>query len=159
MPCYNGTKPWYEYNYNSENLDCQGIFSNFYNFVKLAQYEFSNFVKKEQEMFKEIFINLCNKKGVAPSAVCMQLGLSNATYSKWTDDSIPRRATLQKIADYFGVTVNELLGDEQKEDNKKELLEDQLKVALFGGDTEVTDEMWNEVKRYAEFIKSNYGRK
>ena len=110
-------------------------------------------------MFKEIFINLCNKKGVAPSAVCMQLGLSNATYSKWTDDSIPRRATLQKIADYFGVTVNELLGDEQKEDNKKELLEDQLKVALFGGDTEVTDEMWNEVKRYAEFIKSNYGRK
>ena len=45
-------------------------------------------------MFKKIFIDLCNQKGVAPSAVCMQLGLSNATYSKWTDESIPRRATL-----------------------------------------------------------------
>lgn len=63
-------------------------------------------------MFKKIFIDLCNKKGVAPSAVCMQLGLSNATYSKWTDESIPRRATLQRIADYFGVTVDYLLGKE-----------------------------------------------
>lgn len=65
-------------------------------------------------MFKQTFINLCNKKGVAPSAVCMRLGLSNATYSKWTDESVPRRATLQRIADYFGVTVDYLLGKEQE---------------------------------------------
>lgn len=65
-------------------------------------------------MFKKIFIDLCNKKGVAPSAVCMQIGLSNATYSCWTDESIPRRATLQRIADYFGVTVDYLLGKEEK---------------------------------------------
>ena len=55
---------------------------------------------------------------------------------------------LSKIAEYFSVTVDYLLGapvtpaDEQS-----------LKVALFGGDTFVTDDMWNEVKRYAEFIK------
>ena len=28
----------------------------------------------------------------------------------------------------------------------------QLKVALFGGSDDVTDEMWEEVKRYAKFI-------
>ena len=31
--------------------------------------------------------------------------------------------------------------------------EQSLKVALFGGDSTVTDEMWNEVKRYAQYVK------
>ena len=34
-----------------------------------------------------------------------------------------------------------------------------IKVALFGGDGEVTDEMWDEVKRFAEFVKQNKGKK
>lgn len=65
-------------------------------------------------MFKDKFIYLCNQKKEAPSAVCMKLGLSNATYSKWTDESVPRRATLQRIADYFGVSVDYLRGTEQE---------------------------------------------
>ncbi len=35
---------------------------------------------------------------------------------------------------------------------------DDIKVALFGGDTEVTDEMWEEVMNYAEYIKQKYGK-
>ena len=31
--------------------------------------------------------------------------------------------------------------------------EQSLKVALFGGSEDVTDEMWNEVKRYAMYVK------
>ena len=63
-------------------------------------------------MFKKIFIDLCNQRKEAPSAVCMKLGLSNATFSCWTDSSVPRRATLERIADYFGVTVDYLIGNE-----------------------------------------------
>lgn len=62
-------------------------------------------------MFKEIFIRLCNEKGVAPTAVCKSIGLSDAAFSKWTDESVPRRATLMRIADYFGVSVDYLLGN------------------------------------------------
>ncbi len=62
-------------------------------------------------MFKKIFIDLCNQNKEAPSAVCVKLGLSNAAYSKWDDNSIPRRATLQRISDYFGVSVDYLLGN------------------------------------------------
>ena len=65
-------------------------------------------------MFKKIFIDLCNSKGESPTAVCKALGLSAATFSCWTDDSVPRRATLQRMADYFGVTVDYLLGKEKK---------------------------------------------
>lgn len=64
-------------------------------------------------MFKKIFIDLCNKKGVSPTRACNELGLSAATFSCWTDTSVPRRATLQRMADYFGVSINYLLGNEQ----------------------------------------------
>lgn len=65
-------------------------------------------------MFKKIFIDLCNKNKESPSSVCKKVGIAPATFSCWTDDSVPRRATLQRIADYFGVTVNYLLGAEQE---------------------------------------------
>lgn len=64
-------------------------------------------------MFKKIFIKLCNKNNVAPTVVCQEIGLSNAAFSKWDDNSIPRKTTLQKIADYFGVSVEYLLGTEE----------------------------------------------
>ena len=32
------------------------------------------------------------------------------------------------------------------------------KVALFGGDVDVTDEMWEEVVQYASFIKQKYNQ-
>lgn len=63
-------------------------------------------------MFKKNFINFCNKKGIAPTVVCQEIGLSTAVYSKWTDESVPRKTTLIKLADYFGITVEELLSDD-----------------------------------------------
>ena len=82
-------------------------------------------------MFKENFIRLCNQRGVAPTVVCKEIGLSDAVYSKWTDESVPRRATLMKIADYFGVTVDDLLNEEkappaeaEEADELNELLEE-----------------------------------
>ena len=45
-------------------------------------------------------------------------------YSLWTEKTVPRRATLIRIADYFGVTPESLLADnEQKE---KPVADDEL---------------------------------
>ena len=63
-------------------------------------------------MFKENFIRLCNAKGVSPNHVCKSIGLSNAAFTQWNEDSVPRRATLTKIADYFGVEPDVLLKKE-----------------------------------------------
>ena len=63
--------------------------------------------------FKENFTRLCNQKGESPTTVCKKLGLSNAAYSCWTDEGIPRKSTLIKIADYFGVSVDFLLGKKE----------------------------------------------
>lgn len=62
-------------------------------------------------MFKRNFINICAERGVAPTAVLKKIGLSNATFTCWTEESIPRQTTLKKIADYFGITPEDLLRD------------------------------------------------
>ena len=75
----------------------------------------------------ERITNLCKEKGVAPSRMCLDLGISKSTMSEM---NAGRRqgvstATAQKIADYFGVTVGYLLGTETPETKKSP---DELKL-------------------------------
>lgn len=44
---------------------------------------------------------------------------------------------------------------QEMEEQAKENL---AKVALFGGDSEVTEEMWQEVKSYVEYIKQKHNK-
>ena len=63
-------------------------------------------------MFWENLISLCNKNKISPNGLCATLGLSTATATKWKTGAIPHNTTLKKIADYFGVTIDHLLGAE-----------------------------------------------
>lgn len=65
-------------------------------------------------MFKENFIRLCNERGEYPSAVCKKVGITPAAFSQWTEDTVPRKTTLVKVADYFGVSADYLLGTEHE---------------------------------------------
>ena len=94
-------------------------------------------------------VQLCKEKGVNITSMCKECKIPRASL---TDYKMGRKKslsadTLAKIAAYFGVTVDYLYGGSSAVD------EHAIKVALFGGEGEVTDEMWNEVKRYVEFIK------
>lgn len=61
-------------------------------------------------MFWDNFVQLCNEKGKSPNGVCRDLGLSANTATKWKNGALPRDTTLNKIAKYFGVTPEYLLG-------------------------------------------------
>ncbi|MBO5967817.1 MAG: helix-turn-helix domain-containing protein [Clostridia bacterium] len=68
-------------------------------------------------MFWEIFYNLCLKQGMSPNTVAKEIGISSGALTKWKNEKvIPRGTTLKKIADYFGVDVDYLLGNEKKPD-------------------------------------------
>ena len=54
-------------------------------------------------MFYKRFIELCNSRGVTPSYVGLQVGVSKAAVSGWKNGSSPRDTQIKKIADYFGV--------------------------------------------------------
>ncbi len=67
-------------------------------------------------MFWNNYVNLCISKGKKPNPVAKELKISSGTVTSWKNGSIPQAATLQKIADYFEVSVDYLLGkEEQKE--------------------------------------------
>lgn len=63
-------------------------------------------------MFKENFIRICAEKGVSPTSVCVSIGLSSSVFSQWTENTVPRKTTLIKLANALGVTVDYLLGNE-----------------------------------------------
>lgn len=62
-------------------------------------------------MFYTNIQTLCASRGISISALAKALGLSSGLPSFWKNGSVPKAPTLQKIADYFGVTVNDLLTD------------------------------------------------
>lgn len=60
--------------------------------------------------FYENYVQLCNEVGKSPSAVAIELKLGKPSVSRWKTGTKPRDTTVLKVANYFGVTVEELMG-------------------------------------------------
>ena len=66
-------------------------------------------------VFYNNYIRFCAKVGKSPSAVAEEIGLYKSTVTNWKNRGTkPTDATLQRVADYFGVTVEELLEENRK---------------------------------------------
>ena len=85
----------------------------------------------------DVIKSLCDEKGVTGAKMCNDVGLNKGLM---TGLKMGRRQTIttdtaQKIADYFGVSVERVLGSEQKEkpvtDNGNELSENKQKLIDF----------------------------
>ena len=102
---------------------------------------------------------LCTIKNVNITTMCKQAGVSRASL---TDLKMGRKQslstdTLAKIAAYFEVSIDYLLGNSKEKaptgEGEREVSDDDIKFALFGGDGEITDAMYDEVKRFAHMVK------
>ena len=73
-------------------------------------------------MFFDIFTDLCNKKGVSRTKAAEEIGLSNSITTKWKKTgATPGGETLDKVAAYFNVTTDYLLGKEDQKNTLDEL--------------------------------------
>lgn len=70
-------------------------------------------------------VELCEKKGVSFARANEDLGLANGYIGNTGKNFNPTSATLLKIADYFGVSVDYLLGLTDIRSPAQEVLEDQ----------------------------------
>lgn len=71
----------------------------------------------------EVFEQLLQKYDVTPYRVSKEAGVTQTALSNWkTGRSTPTTKTLQKIADYFGVTIDYLMTGEVTEENSKKTL-------------------------------------
>ena len=55
--------------------------------------------------------NLCRNRGISIARLEREMGFGNATIRGWVTSS-PTVEKLKAVADYFGVTVDELLEDD-----------------------------------------------
>lgn len=87
-------------------------------------------------MFYDRFKQLCEKKGVSCNKAAIEIGLSNATPTKWKKTgATPVGETLDRIAAYFNVSTDFLLGIESKKEKP-----------FVNGDEELTE--------YLEILKT-----
>ena len=102
---------------------------------------------------------LRRQNGWSQIDLAKKLCISNTTLSQYeTGVRTPDDDIKMKMADIFGVSMDFLMGRAHKEKSPSVSDED-IKFALFGGEGEITEEMWQAVKEYAQFIKDKHGKK
>lgn len=80
---------------------------------KAKLFELRNVAQKRKgcTVFYDLYCDLCKRKGVTPTRAAIEMGLSKSTPTAWKKQGItPQAAQLQKIAKYFGVSVDFLMG-------------------------------------------------
>lgn len=114
--------------------------------------------------FGEKLRNAREKCGMTQQQVADAMQIDKSTYCGYeTGKRQPDVQKIKMLSQILGVSGDELLetGYEKAStsEGEREVSNYDLKVALFGGDSEVTDEMWEEAVFAAQMIKERYRRK
>ncbi len=108
-----------------------------------------------QEIIKRIEIEL-GKRGISKQEFYKKSGVTSAAYSQWnTGSTTPQLKTLGRVANFLNMDLELLLTGKEKAptENDGRVTDDDIKFALFGGDGEITDAMYEEVKQFAQMVK------
>lgn len=107
-------------------------------------------------MFALRLKELREQKGLSQKAFSMKLGVSQSTVGMWESKKRePNFETAKKIADFFGVSVDYILGrtnEPNQIDLDKEL--EGVQFALYSETKELTDEEKKSVLDFVKFLKS-----
>ena len=104
-------------------------------------------------MFFNTFLALCEKKNISPTRVALDIGLSKAAVTRWKQtESTPDGDVLCKLADYFGCSVDYLLGRENTSDTT--VLPAKLQE-LVDTASSLSEEQLSDLLRYVRFIKAD----
>lgn len=82
-----------------------------------------------------------------------KLGYGNGTIRRW-EKQVPGVDKVQKVADYFNVSVDYLLGRE----DTAEVNDDHVKVVAAHIDDDATEEEINEILNFIDFVQSKRGK-
>ena len=100
-------------------------------------------------MYNDVLRKLRTEKKVSQQVVAEYLNITKQAYSLYElGKREPDFETLLKLGEYFDVSVDYLLRG-----GTTSPTEDDIKFALFNGSDGITDEMYDEVKQFAEMVK------
>lgn len=106
-------------------------------------------------MFFTRYENLCKNEKKTTTGVAAELGIAKSTVAYWraNNNVIPKQDVLLKIAEYFNVSVDYLLGNETKEAPAADS-DEILSFALYGSDNkDITPGMLEDVRNFAQYIR------
>lgn len=107
-------------------------------------------------VFYDNYVALCAKQQKSPSAVAEAIGLSRTSPNGWKKGKQPSDVNLQKLADYFGVSVAYLKGEEeQKESLTVQMDSEALKEAGYYQLNDDNKKLINQM--IVQLIKSQSG--
>lgn len=117
------------------------------------------------EMY-EIIDQLLSERGITGAQLSAELGMSRSFMTelrKGRAKSI-KLETAQKIADYFSVSLDYLTGEETEKaptvTDERKVKDDEIMFALSrGGEAEITEAMFEEVKNFARFVAQREAEK
>lgn len=103
--------------------------------------------------------HLMQERGLSSSKLAREIHVHTSTVSNWLDGKDVKTENLAALCEYFGCSLD-YLADSTVETKKaptpegeRKVSDDDIKFALFGGDGEITDAMYDEVKRFAQMVK------
>lgn len=106
--------------------------------------------------FGEKIRNARKSLGLTQRQLAEQLGVSNTSISNWEKGlSRPDADMIQNLCSILRLQPNDFYGTNEApgEAPRRQVSDEDIKFALFGGDGEITDAMFDEVKRFAAFLK------
>lgn len=79
----------------------------------------------------ERIVNLCEKKGISQSKLEKDLDIAKGSVTKWKTQE-PRHSTIEKVANYFGVSVEYIMtGEDSNPESPYYLNDDAREMAQF----------------------------
>ena len=106
--------------------------------------------------FGETIRNARKALGLTQRQLAEKIGVSNTSVSNWEKGlSRPDADLIQKLCQVLHIQANDFYGTNEAPAaySRRPVSDDDIKFALFGGDGEITDAMFDEVKRFAAFLK------
>ena len=100
---------------------------------------------------------LCKDKGVSGSRMCVDLGISKSTMTDLKNGRIKSvsASNAQKIAAYFGITVDELYGTEIKNSPDVEEKPSREDLEILSILSTLPEEKRKEFVRYLKYLANN----
>jgi transcriptional regulator with XRE-family HTH domain len=111
----------------------------------------SNSKLEESIVFIDNFLDLCVKKGVSPTFVLGEIGVSKSAYTRWVKGSEPNNTTKTKIANYFSIDVLDLGRNLGKK--KPAALSDELVYRCIDLLKELSSESQEDLLRYGRYLR------
>ena len=112
--------------------------------------------------FGETIRNARKSLGLTQRQLAEKLGVSNTSVSNWEKGlSRPDADLIQKLCVCLHLQPNDIYGTTEApaENHRRPVSDDDIKFALFGGDGDISDAMFDEVKRFAAFLKQREAEK